>query len=362
MAPRTAPPRRRSFSLLLVIVALGSGCSSPTAPDGDQEVLREDQELPVLVAGGLTFKSVSVGVGHTCGITTQNEAYCWGANHAGRLGNGTQTDRSRPTPVGGGHRFTTIAAGGSHTCAISDEGAVFCWGPAALSGLDPTLPDQTSPALLSDEHLFVSIDAAGAATCAVTNDGQVFCWGQYPLENAMVDRSAGLEFVDVGVTTVGIPGFCVRSGVIVGLYPVCLEYRQPELWSFVCGVTTVGKAYCWENWSMTPTLLSAEVTFRTFTPFCGITLTGDVLCGGTPDGLVTRAHPGPPLVAITDNAECGLTAVGNAYCDGALVSPDLVFESISTHDFADHRCAVASGGAAYCWGKDRSGQLGIGDD
>src|ERR687896_170372 len=43
---------------------------------------------PVRVAGGVRFRQVSVGSGHTRGVTAVGVAYCWGLNGAGQLGNG----------------------------------------------------------------------------------------------------------------------------------------------------------------------------------------------------------------------------------------------------------------------------------
>jgi hypothetical protein len=40
---------------------------------------------PAAVAGGLQFGGVSPGGDHTCGVTTDKRAYCWG----GLLGDGT---------------------------------------------------------------------------------------------------------------------------------------------------------------------------------------------------------------------------------------------------------------------------------
>ena len=46
---------------------------------------------PVLVSGGLSFSSVKVAEGYSCGVTTEGSAYCWGWNEYGRLGDGTTT-------------------------------------------------------------------------------------------------------------------------------------------------------------------------------------------------------------------------------------------------------------------------------
>jgi hypothetical protein len=83
----------------------------------------------VPVAGGLTFKSVSASFGrHTCGITTTEVAYCWGANERGQLGDGSKQNNNRPVAVLGGLKFSSISAGMLHTCGVTTEDSVYCWG------------------------------------------------------------------------------------------------------------------------------------------------------------------------------------------------------------------------------------------
>lgn len=53
--------------------------------------------LPLLVSGGLDFSAISTGYYHTCGVTTQSVAYCWGDNSLGELGDGSTA--FHPTPV-----------------------------------------------------------------------------------------------------------------------------------------------------------------------------------------------------------------------------------------------------------------------
>jgi alpha-tubulin suppressor-like RCC1 family protein len=52
--------------------------------------------VAVAVAGGLTFAMLSAGEGygydHTCGVTTDGVAYCWGANTQAELGDGSVLD------------------------------------------------------------------------------------------------------------------------------------------------------------------------------------------------------------------------------------------------------------------------------
>jgi len=54
---------------------------------------------PMAVTGGLTFKAITVGRAHSCGITTDNQVMCWGGNAAGQLGDGTLAAHSAPAAV-----------------------------------------------------------------------------------------------------------------------------------------------------------------------------------------------------------------------------------------------------------------------
>ena len=80
------------------------------------------------MAGGLTFKVISVGGEHSCGLTTEGLAYCWGWNAEGQLGDGTTLMRMTPVPVLGGLSFATISAGYVHTCGLTTSGVLYCWG------------------------------------------------------------------------------------------------------------------------------------------------------------------------------------------------------------------------------------------
>jgi alpha-tubulin suppressor-like RCC1 family protein len=49
----------------------------------------------------LQFNGVSPGSQHTCGVTTDKVAHCWGWNAYGQLGDGTTTERHKPVAVAG---------------------------------------------------------------------------------------------------------------------------------------------------------------------------------------------------------------------------------------------------------------------
>ena len=67
----------------------------------------------------LSLQTISAGSGHSCALTVGGQAYCWGQNNGGELGDGSTTDRLVPTKVKGGHTFRQISAGLAHTCGLT---------------------------------------------------------------------------------------------------------------------------------------------------------------------------------------------------------------------------------------------------
>jgi alpha-tubulin suppressor-like RCC1 family protein len=97
---------------------------------------------PGPVSGGLAFRLLSAGTAHTCGLTADGSAWCWGSNADGRLGSTPGAEScaglpcsTTPVAVSGGLRFVTISAGGAHTCGIATDGVAYCWGANAAGQL-----------------------------------------------------------------------------------------------------------------------------------------------------------------------------------------------------------------------------------
>ena len=139
---------------------------------------------PVQVIGGHTFAQISAGRSHNCGITTSGDAYCWGSNEVGQVGDGTVTHRSAPVPVSGGLKFVAISAGYSHTCAIAVGGAAYCWGGAFGGALGIDGGDncgfgtcKKEPVAVSGGLAFTRITAGSSFNCALTAAGRAYCWG-----------------------------------------------------------------------------------------------------------------------------------------------------------------------------------------
>lgn len=93
------------------------------------------------------------GFFHACGLSIVGEAWCWGTNFYGEVGDGlsgtdfaSNVSHSTPIKVVGGHNFTSLSAAKLNTCGITSAGETWCWGYNAFGELgDGTTINRTSP-------------------------------------------------------------------------------------------------------------------------------------------------------------------------------------------------------------------------
>jgi alpha-tubulin suppressor-like RCC1 family protein len=229
---------------------------------------------PVPVAGNLAFSSVGVGRLHSCGLTTNGRAFCWGTSDHGEIGGGDVVRSAVPIPVSGGYTFAALAVGDWLTCGITSTGSVLCWG-SNVNG-DGTTTDARVPRPVIGAPAFVSISAGGRTACGVTAAGTAYCWGDNTTgqlgDGSTVTRgspvpvSGGLSFAKVspgdvlscGLTVNG-RAFCWGDNKYGGLgdgtnisssVPVAVIGGQTFASistgeHFACAVTTDGVPYCW---------------------------------------------------------------------------------------------------------------------
>jgi len=298
---------------------------------------------PVPVSGGLTFQSIMTGPWHACGVTVAGDAYCWGRGDSGQLGDGTITWR-RPTPglVSGGLTFKSIArdGGGRHACALTPAGDAYCWGWNYYGQLgDGTTTSRLTPTLVSGDHSFQKLSSGHYHVCGVTQDGEGYCWGT----NIYSQLGDG--------TTVNR---LVPTPISGGHTFELVSLGQGGMHS--CGITSTGETYCW----------------------------GRNDHGQVGDGSTTQRSVPVPVAGNLDfrtlgigmDHTCGATATGETYCwgwnmngqlgDGSTVdrlTPAPVIGGLSFWSMTGgnyHTCGVTLGGDGYCWGRNDYGQVGDG--
>jgi len=138
--------------------------------------------IPVKIGfSNKTIVQISSGIAHTCAISSDGEAFCWGANGSGQLGDGTTIQRLIPTTVSGmSSGFKSISSGLDHTCALVTNGDLKCWG----SNEEGQLGDGTTTRRLTPTNVtgltenIIKVSSGYVYTCAVNKSGGVLCWGR----------------------------------------------------------------------------------------------------------------------------------------------------------------------------------------
>ena len=189
--------------------------------------------IPVPVSGGMTFSSLSAGIVHTCGLVG-TAMYCWGNDGNGQLGDSLPlANQLTPVLVKGGLSWASVNAGGYHTCGLTLGGDAYCWGADFYGqlGNDSTLADQNKPAVVYGAKTWSAIDGGYYHSCGVEANGAGSCWGRN------FDGRLGADTVTVPVNSSQPTPRVVFGGLTWSTIQVG--------WFGSCGLTTAGSAYCW---------------------------------------------------------------------------------------------------------------------
>jgi alpha-tubulin suppressor-like RCC1 family protein len=244
-------------------------------------------ESPAAVSLPGTAEMVSAGGEHTCAVvdgTTNGQAFCWGQNGNGQLGDGTTTQQDSPVRVKKLSAVTEISSGYEHTCALIVAGLVQCWGDNGNGELgNNSTSDSHKPVTVSGLTGVVQVAAGGSFTCALTNAGSVDCWG-YNGDGELGDGTTTQSNVPVAVSGLGGANPVVAIATSYASACAVLQSEQVECWgsngsgqlgdpsvsgdsltpvpvsSFtsngssissdatsdsICGLNNSGQAYCW---------------------------------------------------------------------------------------------------------------------
>jgi alpha-tubulin suppressor-like RCC1 family protein len=360
-----------------VVTRLAQGTASITASS-------ESKSGTATISGGAVgpYALASAG-GHTCAVTGASQAWCWGGydGYAQQLGNGTLLSTHVPSAVAGGMSFRTVTSGSGHSCALTTNGAAYCWGsnwggalgigrsPPA-SGCSPDDPAclTTVPARVVGDFQF-SVIAADEHTCALTPAGAAYCWGLNVFGQLGVGSNDGPEYCLTYMTE--------GNGCSMGPAPVAggLTFTAIDAGnSHSCALGAGGTAFCW-GWDhsgvlgdgfallqdrASPTRVAGGNVFVAISTGglhnCALTADGSAYCWGLNDDgqLGVGTATGPQICTHPLNPDRGTT---NCSTTPVPVAGDLRFSAIGAG--SSHTCGLTTDGAAYCWGDNWYGELGI---
>ncbi|MEE2789338.1 MAG: hypothetical protein VX589_18515, partial [Myxococcota bacterium] len=272
------------------------------------------------------FTEIDGGWQHTCALDETGAVFCWGDNTSGQIGRAALTsfgnaagqldEQFAPLNFPTADKAIQLAVGGAHSCALFKNGKVRCWG----LGASGQLGSNSDAVISSTENLgFIQfrtngwrvkqVVAGDRHTCVLHDDenGTILCFGRN-------------EFGQLGTGTRSNQGDNESRRLTQGIY-VKLQTQTPAIRlaagrNHTCAVFANGEVRCWGNNSVGQ---------------LGIDNTDNI-------GSDFQAQPdGPQPVLLNENAMD--IALGN-----------------------DHGCAFLASGSVKCWGSNSDGQLGLGRD
>lgn len=260
---------------------------------------------PTPVVTRVRFTRLALGDQSACGVGRAFDAYCFGAETVGALGNGEQSDTAvPPVPVAGGHAFVSVSMGVLGGCGIDRAGAAWCWGANLFGELGigqgeggPVAPE---PVEVSGGLHFTSLSAGAAYACGVTATGLTVCWG---------NNTAG-QLGDSSVADRPVPTPVAGAGFVV-----VFAGAKNEVLDHTCALDADGAASCW---------------------------------GANDQGQLGSASA--DTCEFAGAVPCALTPIA--------VGGGLVFTTLSVGDA--HTCGMVADGHVYCWGGNDDGELGNG--
>jgi|GEM_PF-1344251 len=317
----------------------------------------DDMRIYKCLSDTTTANTVAVGTDHSCTLTNDGNAWCWGRNRFGQLGDNSVSAKStraslvsKPSVAA----FTSIATSSSHTCARMSDGSAWCWGDNNSGQLgDGTTTNSAgavqvttdiSNTLLSNVSV---ISVGNNASCALKSDRTVWCWGDNN-EGQLGDRTTNNSSFAVQVKKFDNTALNNVTALSVGT-------------DHACAVISDGSAWCWGDNSDGATGAGATVASQgavRVLKAVNVPLTGaTAISAGTSH---TCALLSDKTVWCWGLNTYGQLGSGSTITSFVAIPTGLTNIAILGQSSGNHTCAVSVINILSCWGANTYGQLGDG--
>jgi alpha-tubulin suppressor-like RCC1 family protein len=329
---------------------------------------------PVAVPGLTGVTSVAAGAAFSCALQSggsSGKVKCWGANSSGQLGDGSVTGRTSPVQVTTAGTtalsgVTAISAGSVAACAVVSGGAsgtARCWGGNGAGQLgDGTVTRRTRPVVVKLNSTtplkgVTQVSVGTASACAVLGNGAVRCWGANSYGQLGRNSTAGSRYA---VPVTGIDGVANKAtSIAVGD-------------GFACARLSTGAVRCWGrndagqlgNGGRAASKVPVAVKTSSLAALAGasrVTAGGGHACAVTGSASTARVR----CWGLNNNGQLGDgTTVSKRFAVLLASSAVTGVKAVSAgglHTEAVVPSTVRTPSVAAGWGRNASGQLGLGN-
>jgi alpha-tubulin suppressor-like RCC1 family protein len=305
--------------------------------------------MAVRMPSGVRFTQVAAGSSHSLALDQNGDAWGWGTNHHGVLGDGSLANRSVPVRVvmPSGIVFTDVAVTTGYSLALDQHGAAWAWGnnddgwPEDGGDLIRSAPGRVSmPAGVA----FTNVSAGGwrgtTFSLALDEAGHAWAWGGNGC-GQLGDGTRDARSAPVPVTMPAGVAFTVLAAG--GDHALALD-QNGNAWAWGCNDDRqLGNDSDIDRWEPVPVHMPATVTFVGVAAAGSYSLAVDASGGAWDWGRTYRDRDTPTLYG---------TAVPIDIPEGAHL--------VGVSTTGNHALALDADGIAWAWGDNMFGQLGDG--
>ncbi len=311
--------------------------------NGDENNL--SQNIPVNISTDSVWSSIATGAGHSCAINQGDfSLWCWGNNDNSQQGY-PSTDNTRDKTKASEVEVTTdwlkIATSDTHTCAIKTDGTLWCWGDNSQSQLgDGGTAEGTTPKQIASSQLWLSISLGNNYSCGIKDDSTLWCWGS---------SSSPLGQTSLGHTT--------PSQVDTAEDWLAHQTKDTLATSdtHACAIKTDDTLWCWGDNSFGQ--LGNGTTIASIVPIKVGEDTWDTISVANEYSCGFKKNDNLTLWCWGNNANFMLGHDSSDNTQPSAVDVNFGWQAISTGN--THACAIRSSDETlWCWGSNSDGQIG----
>jgi len=201
-----------------------------------------DQSLvpvPVQMPDKVTFTTISAGYDYSLALGTDGQAWAWGANGFGQLGDNSIDKSLVPVAVQMPEKvtFTTISAGADHSLALDTAGQAWAWGGNIEGQLGSNSMQKALVPVavqMPTNVVFTAISAGRQTSLALDAAGDAWAWGDNGF-GQLGNNSTARSLVPVAVQ---MPTDVTFTAISVGGY---------EVYDHSVALDSAGRAWAWGN-------------------------------------------------------------------------------------------------------------------
>ena len=346
---------------------------------GDESEFSE----PVKVEGIADATAITTGGEHSCALHRNGTISCWGKNYSGQLGNGQSGENaasSVPVQVVGITDATAVTTGWFFSCALHEGGTISCWGNniyGQLGNGQSTFDwnDDSADSLVPVKVLGITNATAIASntrhSCALHEDGTISCWGYSRHGQLGNGQNRDNEYNFHSPMPVEVAGIADATAVTTGQGYSCALHRGGTIscWGKnYSGQLGNGQSHDYANrsnanrhgphsWAPTGVvgITDAIAISAGGEHSCTLHLTGAISCWGNNwYGQLGNGQGG-------DDA-AGFDEIANDAYSPLPVGVVGITDATAITTGPDFSCALHQSGTISCWGNNRYGQLGNGQN